>query len=105
MADGKWVFAGVVDAAADNRQLLAEIVAGRAGGPPSVIGHRLVSDFRGVAFKPMQFGIAGLARSSSRELSDRLGARQGDACAWVSLDDDLVGRSNNGHFAPFAWAA
>ena len=21
------------------------------------------------------------------------------------LDDDLVGRGNNGHFAPFAWAA
>ena len=37
MADGNWVFAGVVDERADDvqRQALAAIVGGEAGGPPS----------------------------------------------------------------------
>src|SRR5437016_13998893 len=67
MADGNWVFAGVVDAAADDRQRgsLAAIVGGEAGGPPSIILRTLVSDFRGIAFVPIEFSIAGLARSAS----------------------------------------
>ncbi len=38
MADGNWVFAGVVDDAADpaQRQALAAIVGGDAGGPPGL---------------------------------------------------------------------
>src|SRR5580765_3241628 len=61
MAKGGWIFAGVVDAAADDRQrtLLAAIVGGDAGGPPAVIRHSLVSDFRGVAFEPIQFSLVG----------------------------------------------
>src|SRR5262249_17089870 len=39
MADGNWVFAGVVDDRADDaqRQALAAIVGGQAGGPPAFI--------------------------------------------------------------------
>jgi len=137
MADGKWIFAGVVDAAANDRQrqLLAAIVSGAAGGPPSIIRNALVSDFRGIAFKPIQFTLAGLARSSSIEdiLSFAIEgvpstvekgeplyldntehpANRRVALARAKemhvhgfgLDDDLVGGGNNGHFAPFAWAA
>src|SRR5438445_4050699 len=65
MADGNWVFAGVVDEGADDaqRQALAAIVSGEAGGPPSLIRQHLVSDFRGVEFKPIKFDLAGLKRS------------------------------------------
>ena len=53
MADGNWVFAGVVDERADDaqRQALAAMVGGQAGGPPAFIRENLVSDFRGVEFK------------------------------------------------------
>src|SRR5215471_994669 len=39
MADGNWVFAGVVDERADSmqRQALTAIVGGQAGGPPAFI--------------------------------------------------------------------
>src|SRR5262252_2541412 len=39
MADGNWIFAGVVDEGANEgqRQVLAAIVSGEAGGPPSFI--------------------------------------------------------------------
>ena len=71
MADGNWVFAGVVDEGADDaqRQALAAIVSGEAGGPPSFIRQNLVSDFRGVEFKPIQFDLAGLKRSVAINLS------------------------------------
>ena len=67
MADGNWVFAGVVDEAAnaDQRRALAAIVGGEAGGPPGFIRENLVSDFRGVEFQPIQFSINGLARSAT----------------------------------------
>src|SRR5438477_5686330 len=59
MADGNWVFAGVVDERGDEaqRQALAAIVGGEAGGPPSFIRQHLVSDFRGVEFKPIEFTL------------------------------------------------
>ena len=40
MADGDWIFAGVVDERADDaqRQALAAIVGGEAGGPPRLSG-------------------------------------------------------------------
>src|SRR5262249_44314099 len=67
MADGNWVFAGVVDERADEAQrpALAAIVSGEAGGPPAMIRDNLVSDFRGVEFKPIDFSLDGLARSTA----------------------------------------
>src|SRR6202047_4575916 len=67
MADGNWIFAVVVDEAADpaQRQALSAIAAGEAGGPPSVIRQNLVSVFRGVAYKPIEFTMAGLTRRAA----------------------------------------
>jgi hypothetical protein len=137
MADGGWVFAGVVDQSADTaqRQALAAIVGGDAGGPPSLIRQNLVSDFRGVEFKPIEFTMAGLARKASipdiaafeiegvasrnrsgepyridntgHPASRRLAlARSKETHVHgFGLDLDLVGHGNNGHYAPFSWAA
>jgi hypothetical protein len=137
MADGNWVFAGVVDERADaaQRAALSAIVAGDAGGPPGMIRQNLVSDFRGVAFKPIAFNIEGLKRSvsipdilsfeiegvQSRNRSgepfyiDNTAHPAGRRLALAranrlhmhafGLDLDMVGKGNNGHFAPFAWAA
>jgi len=137
MADGNWIFAGVVDERADEaqRQALAAIVSGEAGGTPGFIRENLVSDFRGVEFKPIEFNLNGLERSTS--IPDILSFeiegvasrnRSGDpfyidntahpvnprlALARAreihmhgfGLDIDLVGKGNNGHFAPFSWAS
>jgi hypothetical protein len=137
MADGDWVFAGVVDEQAGpaQRTALASIVAGEAGGTPGMIRGNLVSDFRGVQFKPIEFKIEGLKRSVS--IPDMLSFeidgvasrnRSGEpfyidntahpanrrlALARANqfhlhgfgLDLDMVGKGNNGHFAPFSWAA
>ena len=137
MADGDWVFAGVVDERADpaQRAALSAIVGGDAGGPPGMIRSNLVSDFRGVMFKPIEFKMEGLKRSVSIPdiLSFEIDGvqsrnRSGEpfyidntahpasrrlALARASkfhmhafgLDLDMVGQGNNGHFAPFAWAA
>jgi hypothetical protein len=137
MADGNWIFAAVVDERADaaQRQALAEIVSGQAGGTPGMIRANLVSDFRGVQFKPISFSMQGLKRSVSIPdiLSFEIDGvasrnRSGEpffidntahpanrrlALARAShlrvqgfgLALDMVGKGNNGHFAPFAWAA
>jgi hypothetical protein len=137
MADGDWVFAGVVDETADpaQRQALAAIVGGDAGGPPGFIRQNLVRDFRGVEFKPIDLTIEGhrrrvaipdiasfdiegvLSRNRSGEpfYIDNTGhpanrrlalARSGQIrVSGFGLDLDLVGHGNNGHFAPFAWSA
>ena len=137
MADGNWVFAGVVDDGANDaqRQALSAIVSGEAGGPPSLIRQNLVSDFRGVEFKPIEFGLDGLKRSvaipdilafeiegvtprsragdplyldnTSHPANRRLAlARSKETHVHgFGLDLDIVGKGNNGHFAPFAWAA
>jgi hypothetical protein len=67
MADGNWVFAGVVDATADpaQRQALAAIVGGESGGPPGFIRQNLVGDFRGVEFKPIEVAIEGYKRRAA----------------------------------------
>jgi hypothetical protein len=64
MAEGDWVFAGVVDDSADTAQraALAAIVGGEVGGPPGFIRQHLVGDFRGVEFKPIEFAADGLSR-------------------------------------------
>jgi hypothetical protein len=137
MADGNWVFAGVVDESADDaqRQALAAIVSGEAGGPPGFIRENLVGDFRGVEFKPIEFSLAGLRRSTvisdvvsfeiegvtprnrtgeplyidntSHPANRRLAlARSKETHVHgFGLDLDIVGKGNNGHFAPFAWSA
>ena len=137
MADGNWIFGVVVDDAADpaQRQALAAIAGGEAGGTPAVIRQNLVGDFRGVEYKPIEFTIAGLTRRAavpelftfeiegvaSRNRSgdpfyiDNTGHPANRRLALArskethvhgfGLDMDLVGLGNNGHFAPFAWAA
>ena len=137
MADGNWIFAGVVDERADEtqRQALTAIVSGAAGGPPAFMRENLVSDFRGILFKPIEFTLDGLKRSAaipevlsfeiegvaSRNRSGEpfyidntahpAGRRLALACAkelhmgGFGLDLDLTGKGNNGHFAPFSWAA
>lgn len=136
MADGGWIFGGVVDETADDaqRHALAAIVSGQAGGPPAFIRENLVSDFRGVEFRPIEFTQDGLKRSTaipdilsfeiegvaSRNRSgepfyiDNTAHPAGRRLALArskethvhgfGLDLDLAGRGNNGHFAPFAWA-
>lgn len=136
MADGNWIFAGVVDARANDAQraALSAIVSGDAGGTPGMIRSNLVSDFRGVVFKPIAFTVDALKRSVSipdvlafeiegvvsrnrsgepfyidntaHPANRRLAlARAGQLHVHgFGLDLDMVGKGNNGHFAPFAWA-
>ena len=137
MADGNWVFAGVVDEAADEaqRQALAAIVGGEAGGPPGFIRQNLVGDFRGIEFKRIDFNLDALKRSTaipgilafeiegvtprnrsgeplyldntSHPANRRLALARAKEfrVQGFSLDLSLAGKGNNGHFAPFAWAA
>jgi len=131
MADGNWVFAAVVDAAANQaqRDALVPIVSGEAGGPLAAVRETMVTDFRGVVFKPITFNADGLGRSAT--IPDVLSfaidgvASKAEAGAPLyidnadhpanrrvkethvhafGVDDDLVGMGNNGHFAPFRWA-
>jgi hypothetical protein len=136
MADGNWVFAGVVDERANDaqRRALAAIVGGEAGGPPGFIRENLVGDFRGVEFKPIEFNLDGLKRSTvignavsfeiegvaprnrpgeplyidntAHPANRRLAlARSKEThIHGFGLDMDIVGKGN-GHFARFAWAA
>jgi hypothetical protein len=137
MADGDWIFGVVVDEAADpaQRRALAAIASGEAGGPTAMIRQNLVSDFRGVEFRPIEIEIAGhnrrvtipqllsfevegvLSRNRSGEpyyldntghpAARRLALARSKATRVhaFGLDLDLIDRGNNGHFAPFAWAA
>lgn len=137
MADGNWVLGCVIDqrATAAQRQALSAIAAGEAGGPPGRIRAALVSDFRGVAVKPIDFRIEGLKRSvsipdvvsfeiegvqprnangqpmsidnTSHPASRRLALARAKEfhVQGFRLSLDMVGKGNNGHFAPFAWAA
>jgi hypothetical protein len=137
MADGNWAFATVVDDMANEaqREVLAAISSGKAGGPPGLIRDNLVSDFRGVAYKPITFAMEGnkrvvavpdilafeiegvMSRNRSGEpfyidntahpASRRLAlARAKDVrIHGFGIDLDLVGKGNNGHYAPFSWAA
>ena len=137
MADGNWVFGAIVEETADpqQREALAAIAGGEAGGPTAMIRQNLVSDFRGVEFKPIEFTIAGLTRRVtipgllSFEIEGVLSRNRGGDPYYIDnaghpagrrlalarsketrvhvfgLDLDLAGRGNNGHFAPFAWTA
>ncbi len=137
MSDGGWVFGCVVDETASEaqRKALGDIVSGLAGGPPQMIRDNLVSDFRGVEFRPIDFTIDGLRRSAdipgvaafaiegvaSRNRSGepfyidntahpanrRLALARSSKMevAGFGLELSLLGKGNNGHFAPFAWGA
>jgi len=137
MAHGNWIFAGIVDAAADDAQraALSAIVSGEAGGTPGVIRSHLVSDFRGVEIQPIEFVVDGLRRvtrigdvaavevegvaspsapgeplcidNSGHPANSRVAlARSRETrLHGFGLDLDLLDRGNNGHFAPFRWAA
>jgi hypothetical protein len=136
MAEGNWLFAGVVDDGADpaQRQALAAIVGGEAGGPPGHIRQHLVGDFRGVEFKPIEFVVDGHARKlaipdiASFEIDGVVSRNRSGEPFYIDntghpanrrlalararatrvqgfgLDLDFAGKGNNGHFAPFAWA-
>ncbi len=137
MADGGWVFANVVEESADQdqRTALAAIVGGEQGGIPGMIRDNLVSDFRGVQFKPIEFVEDGLKRSVSipdvfaYEI-EGVASRNGNGKPYYidntghpantrlalarssrtrlqgfGLDLDMAGQGNNGHFAPFSWSA
>ncbi len=135
MADGGWIFAGVVDEKANDaqREALAAIVSGEAGGVPGMIRDNLVSDFRGIEFKPIEFTMDGLKRITSipdifsfeiegvasrnktgdpvyldntaHPANRRLALARSKALHvhGFGLDLDMVGEGNNGHYAPFAW--
>jgi hypothetical protein len=137
MADGNWRFGVIIDEAADpaQRRSLSAVASGEAGGPPGLIRQNLVSDFRGVAFAPIEFGMAGLTRraaipqmlsfeiegvasrnrsgdpyyidNTAHPANRRLAlARAKEAHVHAfGLDLDLSNRGNNGHFAPFAWSS
>ena len=117
------------------RQALAAIVGGEAGGPPGFIRQNLVGDFRGIEFKPIDFTIDGYTRSTTIpdiatfEIEGVLSRNRGGEPYYIDntghpasrrlalarskttrvegfgLDLDLAGQGNNGHFAPFAWTA
>src|SRR4051794_29913572 len=100
-----------------------------------MIRTNLVSDFRGVEFKPIDFRIEGLKRTvsipeilsfeiegvASRNRSGEpfyidntahpanrrlaLARSKKTEVQGFGLSLSLLGKGNNGHFAPFAWAA
>ena len=118
---------------AAQRAALARLASGKAGGTPGVIRSNLVSDFRGVEYQPIEFAMAGLTRraavpglfafeiegvasrnrsgepfyidNTAHPANRRLAlARAKDLhVQGFGLDLDMVGKGNNGHFAPFAW--
>lgn len=138
MSEGNWAFGAVVDANANDaqRKALTSLVSGEAGGVPQMIRDNLVSDFRGVEVKPIEFTMDGLKRSvkipdvleyaiegvvcvgtgknepyyidnTSHPANTRLALAQTSEfhIHGLGIDIDLSGAGNNGHFAPFSWAA
>jgi hypothetical protein len=67
MADGGWVYGGIVDERANDaqREALTAIIGGKAGGPPGMICQNLVDDFQGVEVKPIEFTLDGRKRAVS----------------------------------------
>lgn len=136
MADGNWVLGVVIDEKANEaqRDALGAIASGQAGGIPARVREALVSDFRGIESRPIEFRMDGLKRSASipgllefaiEGVASR--ANNGDplyldntshpanrrlALARSSethvhgfgLELDMAARGNNGHYAPFSWA-
>ncbi len=137
MADGDWVYGGIVDVKANDaqREILTAIIGGEAGGPLGMIRQNLVSDFRGVEVKPIEFkldgrkravSIPGMLNYSLDGVESRLGNGEpyyldnvrhpaGSRLALAITDEihvdcfgiefDASGARNNGHYAPFSWAS
>ena len=102
-------------------------------GAPGVIRANLVSDFRGVEYQPIEFTMAGLTRRAAVpgifafEVEGVASRNRGGEPLYIDntahpanrrlalarakdlhvqgfgLNLDMVGKGNNGHFAPFAW--
>ncbi len=117
------------------RAALAGIASGEAGGPPQLIRDNLVKDFRGVEYKRIDFTMDGLKRATeipgvlafeiegvaSRNRSGEpyyidntghpanrrlaLARSKKTELAGFGLSLSMVGKGNNGHFAPFNWSA
>lgn len=137
MSEGDWLFGVLVDEAADEaqREALARIASGEAGGPLGMIRSNLVGDFRGVEYAPIEFNVEDVERSATIGeklrfaivgVLSRLGngepyyienvghpaarrlalARSEETHVHCfGLDLDIEGAGNNGHFAPFSWSA
>jgi hypothetical protein len=135
MADGDWVLGCVIDekAGGAQRDALGAIVSGQAGGIPARIRETLVSDFRGVEVRPIEFRMDGLKRSAaipgllefaiegvasragngeplyldntSHPASRRLALARSSRTriSGFGLELDMAAQGNNGHFAPFSW--
>lgn len=134
MADGNWTYGAVVDGADGQLAALEKIAAGEAGGPPGVIRQNLVSDYRGVRRAPIEIAVDGLRRevnipgvlrfavkgveprirpgevmmldNTSHPANRRLALAQASELSLEAfgVSESLLGRGNNGHFAPFKWA-
>jgi hypothetical protein len=117
------------------REALTSIASGEAGGPPGMIRQNLVGDFRGVEYLPIEFNMNDHERSviiadklrfaikgvlsrlgngepyyvdnAGHPASTRLALAQSEETHvhCFGLDLDIVGAGNNGHYAPFSWAA
>ena len=137
MADGNWIYAGIVDerASPTQRQALAAIVGGEAGGPPGMIRGALVKDFRGIEYRRLDIALDGMKRKAASpgvfefEIDAVLSRNKSGDALYIDntahpagrrlalarakeyhlhgfgLDLDIAGIGNNGHFAPFSWAA
>lgn len=134
MADGNWTVGAIIDERANDaqRDALAAIVSGKAGGPPDRL-NLLMKEFAGVEFAPIQFAKDGLKRSVSVPglldqavegvtggrnpeepvYLDNVGHPAGPRLALAKavrshlkafgLAWDNARGTNNGHFTRFAW--
>jgi len=135
MGKGNWSVGLIVDdtASAEQRDALAAIVSGSAGGPMAVLTG-LVSNFLGVESAPIQFtrdgvswsvkaaklvdmgaqGVMGINPESTEPMHvDNTGHPANDRLALcratkshvhaLGLEWDDESRLNNGHYAPFVW--
>ncbi len=123
------------DADDAQRAALAAIATGEAGGPPARIRDNLVSDFRGVEYLPITFEMDGETRATTiadklsfaikgvlsrlgngkpyyvdnagHPVSSRLALATSEETHLhcFGLDMDIENAGNNGHYAPFTWAA
>jgi hypothetical protein len=137
MSDGDWIYGGIVDEKANDaqREVLSAIIGGEAGGPPGMIRQNLVSDFRGVEVKPIEFTLDGRKRAvsipgmlsysldgvESRRGNgepyyiDNVGHPAGSRLALAITEEihvdcfgiefDAKGARNNGHYSAFSWAS
>ncbi len=118
---------------AEQRTALTSIVTGAAGGTPGFIRDHLIGDFRGVEYKRITYSAKGHDRAAkipglisfviegvlssnnngepfyidntSHPASKRLALAQAKETRFTAfgLEVEMVGKGNNGHFAPFDW--